>query len=377
MVLETHDTPGSPSTEAPESVPPDQAGVFDAMVPGGCEQVVYCHDTATGLRAIVAIHSTALGPALGGTRFRPYATEREALTDVCRLAQAMTYKHAVCGNDFGGGKAVIIGDPATLRSEALFRVYGRFIDGLPGRYLAAEDVGTTQADMDMIRRETRHVTGVSESLGGSGDPSPATAVGVLWAMRAVAERLWGSSSLTGRHVCIAGVGKVGASLAGHLAEEGVKLTVADVDPAAVASVVDQHGAVATGPDQAHAVECDIFAPCALGGGLNHDTIPALRCEAVVGCANNQLATDSDATRLAERGILYAPDFVVNAGGVINIAEEPHGYDRERARQRIRGIHATLLQVFDRATTEGVTTAAAAMRLAEERIAAVSRIRLVR
>ncbi|HET8618768.1 MAG TPA: Glu/Leu/Phe/Val dehydrogenase dimerization domain-containing protein, partial [Acidimicrobiales bacterium] len=202
--------------------------VFDVLTADGFEQVAYCHDAATGLRAIVAIHSTALGPGLGGTRFYPYASEDDALVDVCRLAKGMTYKHAVCGNDLGGGKAVILGDPATLRSEALFRAYGRFVEGLSGRYLTAEDVGTTQADMDVIRRETRHVTGVSESLGGSGDPSPATAWGVLWAMKAVAERLWGGPSLSGRHVCIAGVGKVGGALAEHLAAEGAKITVADV-----------------------------------------------------------------------------------------------------------------------------------------------------
>jgi glutamate dehydrogenase/leucine dehydrogenase len=347
------------------------------MAAGDVEEVVFCHDAATGLRAIVAIHSTALGPGLGGTRFKPYPTEREALVDVCRLARGMTYKNAACGNDFGGGKAVIMGDPATLRSEALIRTYARFVDGLAGRYITAEDVGTTQADMDLIRRETRYVTGVSESLGGSGDPSPATAVGVVWAMRAAAERLWGTSSLAGRHVCISGVGKVGSALAALLVVEGAKLTVSDVDQAAVAAMVEQHGAVPTAPETAHAVECDIFAPCALGGVLNRRTIPALRCEAVVGSANNQLELDADATRLNERNILYAPDFIANAGGVINLAEEPRGYDRERATQQIGRIHDTLLQVFERAEADGITTAAAADRVAEERIAAVSRVRLVR
>jgi glutamate dehydrogenase/leucine dehydrogenase len=351
--------------------------VFDLLSSGGFEQVVYCHDAATGLRAIVAIHSTALGPGLGGTRFHAYPNEHDALVDVCRLARGMTYKNAACGNDFGGGKAVILGDPASVRSEALIRVYGRFLAGLAGRYYTAEDVGTTQADMDLIHRETPYVTGFSESLGGSGDPSPATATGVVWAMRAVAERLWGTSSLAGRHVCISGVGKVGSALAARLADEGAKLTVADVNQAAVAAAVEQHGAVPTTPETAHTVECDIFAPCALGGVLDQHTIPELRCEAVVGSANNQLATDADAASLEERHILYAPDFVANAGGVINIAEEPRGYDRERAEQRISGIHDTVLQVLDRAEAEGITTAAAAERLAEDRIAAVSRVRLVR
>ncbi|HET6954886.1 MAG TPA: Glu/Leu/Phe/Val dehydrogenase dimerization domain-containing protein [Acidimicrobiales bacterium] len=352
-------------------------GVFDIVAAEGFEQVTYCHDPATGLRAIVAIHSTVLGPGLGGTRFFPYAAEADALVDVCRLARSMTYKHAACGNDLGGGKAVIIGDPATLRSEALFRAYGRFVEGLSGRYLTAEDVGTTQADMDLIRRETRHVTGVSESLGGSGDPSPATAWGVLWAMKAVSERVWGTPSLNGRHVCISGLGKVGMALADHLASEGAKLSVTDVVPSRVDAAVERYGAVAVAPETAHAVACDIFSPCALGAVLNATTIPELRCDAVVGSANNQLASPADAERLRHRGVVYAPDFVANAGGVINIAEEPHGYERQRAYDRIRTIHDTLLRVFDRAEADGITTAAAADRLAEERIAAVGRTRLIR
>jgi leucine dehydrogenase len=353
------------------------AGVFDIVTTDGFEQVAYFHDQATGLRAIVAIHSTALGPSLGGTRFYPYASEDDALVDVCRLARSMTYKHAVCGNDLGGGKAVIIGDPATMRSEALLRAYGRFVEGLSGRYITAEDVGTTQADMDLIHRETPHVTGVSMSLGGSGDPSPATAWGVLWAMKAVAERLWGSPSLAGRHVCVSGVGKVGSALVAHLADEGAKVTVSDVRKEAAELAVDQFGAVAVGPEAAHTVACDIFSPCALGSVLNSTTIPELRCDAVVGSANNQLASPADAERLRHRGVVYAPDFVANAGGVVNIAEEPHGYDHTRAYERITSIHDTLLQVFDRADVDGITTAAAADRLAEERIASVSHTRLIR
>lgn len=353
------------------------AGVFDIVTTDGFEQVAYFHDQATGLRAIVAIHSTALGPSLGGTRFYPYASEDDALVDVCRLARSMTYKHAVCGNDLGGGKAVIIGDPATMRSEALLRAYGRFVEGLSGRYITAEDVGTTQADMDLIHRETPHVTGVSMSLGGSGDPSPATAWGVLWAMKAVAERLWGSPSLAGRHVCVSGVGKVGSALVAHLADEGAKVTVSDVRKEAAELAVDQYGAVAVGPEAAHTAACDIFSPCALGSVLNSTTIPELRCDAVVGSANNQLASPADAERLRHRGVVYAPDFVANAGGVINIAEEPHGYDHARAYDRIASIHDTLLQVFERADVDGITTAAAADRLAEERIASVSHTRLIR
>jgi leucine dehydrogenase len=374
---EPSDWSGATLGHVPGVLDDPPSGIFDIVEAGGFEQVVFCHDAASGLRAIVAIHSTALGPSLGGTRFYPYAGEAEAVADVCRLARGMTYKHAVCGNDLGGGKAVILGEPGRLRSEALLRAYGRFIDGLAGRYITAEDVGTTQADMDLVRRETRYVTGVSESLGGSGDPSPATAWGVLWAMKAVAERLWGDPSLNGRHVCISGVGKVGSALAGHLHDEGAKLTVADINPAALQDAVDRHGAMSVTPQTAHTVECDIFSPCALGAVLNPETIPELRCAAVVGSANNQLARPEDAARLAERGIVYAPDFVANAGGVINIAEEPHGYDRRRAFDRIRSIHDTLLATFERADADGITTAEAADHLAEERIAAVSRVKLLR
>jgi leucine dehydrogenase len=362
---------------AEASIPPAGDGIFPILEAGGFEQVACCHDPHTGLRAIVAIHSTTLGPALGGTRFYPYASERDAVVDVCRLARAMSYKHAVCGNDLGGGKAVIWGDPSTQRSEALLRAYARFIDGLAGRYITAEDVGTTQDDMDLIHRETPHVTGVSTSLGGSGDPSPATATGVLWAMKAIAERLWGTSSLAGRHVCISGVGKVGSTLAGLLDAEDAKLTVADIDDRAVAAAVENHGARSTAPEAAHMTECDLFAPCALGGLLNSRTIGELRCAAIVGSANNQLATDGDAALLARRGIAYVPDFVANAGGVINIAEEARGYDQERASRRIRSIYDTVHAIFTRAETHGITTTEAATGLAEDRIAAVGNVKLLR
>jgi leucine dehydrogenase len=344
-------------------------GPLSIMVPEGFEQVAYGHDAATGLRAIVAIHSTVLGPSLGGTRFWPFPDEESALVDVCRLAKGMTYKHAAAGLDQGGGKAVILGDPATLRTDELILAYGRFVDGLAGRYVTAEDVGTTQADMDLIRTVTPFVTGVSEGLGGSGDPSPATAVGVLWAMRAVAQRLWGSPSLEGRHVCISGVGKVGSALADHLHADGARLSVADVRPAATQAVGERTGAAVVPADRAHAEPCDIYAPCALGAGLSATTIPQLAAAAVVGSANNQLATAQDAQRIHDSGVLYAPDYVVNAGGVINIAHERGGYDRARADEHIRGIFDTVLRVLDLAETEGITTAAAADLLAERRIEA--------
>ncbi len=344
------------------------------MATDGFEQVTYAYDRSSGLRAIVAIHSTVLGPGLGGTRFWPFATEGEALVDVCRLARGMTYKHAAAGLDQGGGKAVIIGDPARLRSDELILTYGRFVDGLAGRYVTAEDVGTTQADMDLIRTVTPHVTGVSEALGGSGDPSPATALGVLWAMRAVAERLWGTASLAGRHVCINGVGKVGGALADHLHGEGARLTVADIRPSAVAEVVGRTGAAVVEPARAHSVAADVFAPCALGAELSASTIPELGCLAVVGSANNQLATAEDAQRIHDSGVLYAPDYIVNAGGVINIAQERGGYVRAEADERIKRIHDTVLRVFDLADTDGITTAAAADQLAERRIEATRLMR---
>lgn len=348
-------------------------GVFDHASIEGFEQIVFCNDEPTGLRAIIAIHSTVLGPSLGGTRFKPYASEADAVTDACRLAQGMTYKHAVSGLDHGGGKAVIVGDPGKLKSDALLDAYARCVDGLGGRYLTAEDVGTTQSDMDRVHALTPYVTGISESLGGSGDPSPATAWGVWSALQTVGERLWGTADFDGRHVVISGVGKVGRALITYLAATGARITVADVDADAAQWAVTQHGASVVEPEAAHAVPCDVFAPCALGGVLDEVTIPELRCGAVCGCANNQLRSAADGRRLANRGVLYAPDYVVNAGGVINIAEEPAGYDRDRAWKRIAGIAGTLHRVFDRADSDGTTPADAADRLAEECINAARMI----
>ena len=345
--------------------------LFGRLVAGDHEQVVLCNHPETGLRAIVAIHSTQLGPALGGTRFRPYPSDAEALDDVLRLSRAMTYKAAVAGLDMGGGKAVIIGDPATTRTEGLIRAYGRFLDGLGGRYLTAEDVGTTSADMDLISTETRYVTGVSEARGGSGDPSPATAFGVHHAMRAVAEHLWGNPELAGRRVVVNGVGKVGSALVGHLVADGAVVTVADIRSEAVDALVAAHGVAVARPEDAHAVECDIYAPCALGGALRADTIPALRCAAVVGAANNQLADPTCADGMRDAGVLYAPDYVVNAGGIINIAQEqaPGGYDRTTAYAQVARVADTVRTVLRTADEEGVTTATAADRLAERRLGA--------
>jgi leucine dehydrogenase len=340
-----------------------------ALIGDEHEQVVYFRDAEVGLRAIVAIHSTVLGPAMGGTRFLAYRSETEALVDVLRLSRGMTYKQSAAGIDFGGGKAVLIGSPRELRTDELMRAYGRCLDRLGGVYLTAEDVGTTQADMDLLRTETPYVTGASPELGGSGDPSPATAWGVLHAMRAVAERTWASPSLAGRHVVVAGVGKVGTALVGHLHDEGARVTVADPDTDAIAPLVADFGVDVVDHHRAHAVPCDIYSPCALGAVLNRSSIPELRCDAIAGAANNQLAETADGERLAEAGILYVPDYIANAGGVINIAEEAGGYDRDRAFAHVAEIRDTTRRVFERADADGLTTAAAADRIAEERIAA--------
>lgn len=348
----------------------DAFGTFDTVSSAGAEQVSITADEASGLRAIVAVHSTVLGPGLGGTRFYPYPDEGDALVDVLRLARAMTYKHAVCGNPFGGGKGVIIGDHQALRSDALFEAYGRFIDRLGGRYLTAEDVGTTVDDMRHIRVVTPFVTGLPIDEGGSGDPSPATAWGVFHAMRAVAERLWGDASLGGRQVVVVGVGKVGSALVGHLLEAGATVTVADVNDEAVAQLVTDHDVASVTVSDAHRTECDVLSPCALGATLNASSIADLGCAAVCGAANNQLATDADGERLAARGVLYAPDFVANAGGVINLRDEATGagYDRDVALERVAGIYDTMCEVLDLATSGGITPAEAANDLAEARIA---------
>jgi leucine dehydrogenase len=342
-------------------------GVFATIGIETHESVHFGNDDATGLRAIVAIHSTVLGPSLGGTRFYPYASEDEALIDVLRLSKGMTYKAACAGLAQGGGKAVIIGDRSELATPDLFRAYGRFIEGLGGRYITAEDVGTTVADMEIVSTETEFVSGLARSSGGSGDPSPATARGVIAAMTAIGERLWGTADLRGRRVAIKGVGKVGMSLAERLHTRGAEIVVADVDDRAAAHAGDRFGAKIVPVEDVHRVDCDIFSPCALGADLNPDTIPELACSAVAGSANNQLLTVEDAKRIAERGILYAPDFVVNAGGIINIAAERGGYDPDRAAAMIDAIHDNLTEVFRIADEQGINTEHAAEAMADARI----------
>jgi valine dehydrogenase (NAD+) len=342
----------------------------------GHEQVVFCQDTQTGLRAIIAIYSTALGPALGGTRFFPYQTEDAALSDVLNLSRAMAYKNALADLDLGGGKAVIIGDPARHKSEALLRAYGRFVESLGGRYITACDIGTYSEDMDIVARESRHVTGRTVLNGGGGDSSVLTAVGVFHGMRAAAEHAWGSASLEGRLIGVEGVGKVGHRLVGHLVDAGARVVICDVSDGMVERVRAAHPGVEAvgGRAELLARPLDIYSPCAMGGALNDDTVAMLTARVVCGAANNQLAHTGLEKVLADRGILYAPDYLVNAGGVIQVADELAGYNDERATARAEQIYAATKKIFLLADDEGVPPAVAADRLAERRMAEVGRLR---
>jgi valine dehydrogenase (NAD+) len=352
------------STEGPES--------------DGHEQVVFCQDKQTGLKAIIAIYSTALGPGLGGTRFYPYATEAEALHDVLDLSRGMAYKNALAGLDLGGGKAVIWGDPERIKTEPLLRAYGRFVESLGGRYYTACDVGTYVADMDVVARETRYVTGRSVEHGGAGDSSVLTAWGVFQGMRAAAEHAWGSPTLAGRRVGVAGLGKVGKHLIGHLVDDGASVAATDVNETALAWVRQAYPQVDVVSDTTALIssDIDVYAPCALGGALDDTTVPALRASVVVGAANNQLAHPGIEKVLADRGILYAPDYVVNAGGVIQVADEIEGFNFERAKLRATRIYDTTRQILRLADAEGVPPAVAADRLAERRMAEVGRLRTI-
>jgi len=341
------------------------------------EQVVFCSDQATGLRAIIAIFSTALGPALGGTRFYPYPTEGDALADVLNLSRAMAYKAACAGLDLGGGKAVIIGDPAQDKSEALLRAYGRFVQSLNGRYFTACDVGTYVEDMDIVARECTFVTGRSPAYGGAGDSAVLTAYGVFEGMRAAAEMTWGAPTLRGRRVGISGVGKVGHHLVEHLLADGASCVIADVSRDAVDRVRLLHPEVdAVAPEELISQPMDVFAPCALGGSLSDETAPVLQAAIVCGAANNQLAHPGVDKQLADRGVLYAPDYVVNSGGLIQVADEIEGYSEARARAKASKIFETTLSIFALAAEEGVPPAVAADRLAERRMAEIGGLRRV-
>jgi valine dehydrogenase (NAD+) len=349
----------------------------DHLKDAGHEQVVFCQDRASGLKAIIAIYSTALGPALGGTRFYPYADEAAAVSDVLKLSKAMAYKAACAGIDLGGGKAVILGDPSTDKTEALLRAYGRFVESLGGRYYTACDVGTYVQDMDVIAKESRFVTGRSPEHGGAGDSAVLTAYGVFQAMRAAAEHTWGAPTLHGKRVAVEGVGKVGYHLVEHLLEDGALVTVSDVNAAAVERAQGLSTDVEVlGVGELPASDCDVYAPCALGASVTDELAPVLKAKVVCGAANNQLAHPGLEKVLADRGILYTPDYVANAGGLEQVADEIEGFRFERAKAKAAKIYDTTLTIFRTAETEGVPPAVAADRVAERRMADVGRLRTV-
>ncbi len=349
--------------------------IFEQLQTYGHEQVVFCHNKDVGLKAIIAIHNTVLGPALGGTRMWPYKTEQDALNDVLRLSRGMTYKNAVAGLNLGGGKAVIIGDPATDKSEALFRAFGQFVDSQGGRYITAEDVGIDVNDMEYVYRETQFVTGVHQVHGGSGDPSPFTAYGTLQGLMATLNRKFGDEEVGKYSYAVQGLGHVGMEFVKLLKERGAKIFVTDINKALVERAVTEHGAEAVAPDDIYDAAADVYSPCALGGTVNLDTLPRLKAKVICGAANNQLASNEVGDEVAKRGILYAPDYAVNAGGVMNISLEIDGYNRERAMRMMRTIYHNLTRIFEIADRDGIPTYQAADRLAEERIETIGKLKL--
>ncbi len=353
-----------------------QQSVFDHMQQMGHEQLVFCHDPHSGLNAIIAIHNTTLGPALGGTRLWNYNTHEEAIIDSLRLSRGMTYKAAISGLNLGGGKAVIIGDAAKVKSEGLWRRYGKFVNSLNGKYITAEDVNTSARDMEYISLETDFVTGVPEYMGGSGDPSPFTAYGVFMGMKASAKKAWGSDSLSGKKVLVQGVGHVGQYLVGHLIEDGAKVYISDINQEKIKQTVDKFRSVEViNNDDIFSKEFDIYAPCALGATVNTESINKMKCPVIAGAANNQLADENiHGPMLIEKGILYAPDFLINAGGLINVAAELDGYNRERVMGNVNKIYDRTLEIYNVSETEKIHTQAAAMKLAEKRLSDIANVK---
>ncbi|MEO6688152.1 MAG: Glu/Leu/Phe/Val dehydrogenase dimerization domain-containing protein, partial [Dokdonella sp.] len=326
--------------------------IFETVAQTGHEQVVFCHNKDAGLKAIIAVHNSVLGPALGGLRMWPYKSEAEALNDVLRLSRGMTYKNAVAGLNLGGGKAVIIGDPSKDKSEALFRAFGRFVNSLNGRYITAEDVGIDVNDMEWVFRETEFVTGVHQVHGGSGDPSPFTAFGTLQGLMAALSHKHGNEDVGKYSYAVQGAGHVGMEFIKLLREQGAKVFVTDINKELVQKAVDDHGCIAVGLDEIYDVDADVYSPCALGGTLNEKTIDRIKAKIVCGAANNQLATDAIGDELTRRGVLYAPDYAVNAGGVMNVSLEIDGYNRERAMRMMRTIYLNLSRIFQIAERDG-------------------------
>jgi leucine dehydrogenase len=349
--------------------------IFDTIATTGHEEVVFCHNKDAGLKAIIAIHNSVLGPALGGLRMWNYATEQDALNDVLRLSRGMTYKAAVSGLNLGGGKAVIIGDPSKDKTEALFRAFGRFVNSLNGRYITAEDVGIDVNDMEYVFRETEFVTGVHQVHGGSGDPSPFTAYGTLQGLMAALNAKFGNEDVGKYSYAVQGVGHVGMEYVKLLRERGAKVFVTDINKDLVQRAVDELGAEAVAPDQIYDVDAEVYSPCALGGTVNENTLPRLKCKVICGAANNQLATDAIGDEVAKRGMLYAPDYAVNAGGLMNVSLEIDGYNRERAMRMLRTIYFNLGRIFEIAARDNIPTYKAADRMAEERIATIGKLRL--
>ncbi len=348
--------------------------IFERLKTNSHEQMIFFKEKVSGLRAILAIHDTTLGPAIGGVRMWAYESEEAAIEDALNLSRSMTYKAAGAGLNFGGGQTVVIGDPKSAKSESLFRALGRFIDSLGGRYIAAEGVGTSFHDMDFIRMETRYVVGIPSSRGGSGDPSPLCAEGIMGGLEACQTMLKGDPALRGLKAAVQGVGRVGSILVKSLVDRGMLVTVADIDSETVERVSSESRVDVVPPEDIYDVDCDIFCPCALGGVLNGDTIGRLKCSVVAGAANNQLAGEEAGEELHERGILYAPDYIINAGGLINVTEEIYGYDAERARRKTSAIKDVLLQVLRAAKDKGIPTYRAADQFAEQRIEKVGRVR---
>lgn len=353
-----------------------EASIISQMMLYNHEQVVFCNDNDTGLKAIIAIHNTVLGPALGGTRMWNYASETEAMHDVMRLSRGMTYKAAAAGLNLGGGKAVIIGDSTKIKSEALLRRFGKFVNSLAGKYITAEDVAMSSRDMEYIHMETKHVTGIPELLGGSGDPSPVTAYGVYLSMKASAKEKWGSDSLKGKKVAVQGVGNVGENLVKQLTNEGAKVWITDINQDRLKSVAKEFGAEVVDGAKLFDLDMDVYAPCAMGATVNDDTLSRLKCSIICGAANNQLADEKiHGEAVLKKGILYAPDFVVNAGGLVNVYNELLGYNRERAMKQAEGIYGNVSKVFQIAKSENIPTYVAANHMAEQRIAAIGKVKL--
>lgn len=349
--------------------------LFETLTTSGHEQVVFCNNPDVGLKAIIAVHNTVLGPALGGVRMRQYANEGDAVRDVLRLSRTMTYKNALAGLNVGGGKAVILGDPKVDKTEALFRAFGRAVDALGGRYITAEDVGTDVNDMELVYLETEYVTGVHQVHGGSGDPAPFTAYGTLQALMASLQRKLGHEEIGKASIAVQGLGHIGMELVKLLRERGARLYVTDLDPARVQHAVAEFGVEAVGVDEIYDVPADVFAPCAMEGALTMETIERLKAKIVCGSANNQLANHAVGDELHKRGILFAPDYAVNAGGVMNVSLEIDGYNRERAMRLIRSIYHNVTRIFDVSEREGISPQYAADRIAEARLASIGKLKL--